>query len=92
MPHSTSPIGKDIQDGGYELPRIYIPRTPVNKPVHTFGAHSSQLVATKSIRLGDALGAYGCYLFRARERKDKIVGTIAEPCQGALWLPILRTL
>jgi hypothetical protein len=25
------------------------------------------------------LGAYGCYLFGARERKDEIVGTIAEP-------------
>ena len=47
--------------------------TPVNKPVHTFAAHSSQLVATKIIRLGDALAAYSCYLFRARERKDKIV-------------------
>jgi hypothetical protein len=32
MPHSTSPIGTDIQDGGYELPRISILRTPVNKP------------------------------------------------------------
>jgi hypothetical protein len=53
--------------------------------------HSSQLVATKIIRLGDVLGAYGCYLFRARERKDMIVGTIAEPRKGTLWLPILRT-
>jgi hypothetical protein len=66
--------------------------TPVNKPVHTFAAHSSQLVATKIIRLGDALAAYGCYRFRARERKDKIVGTIAELRKGTLWLPILRTL
>ena len=31
MPHSTSPIGTDIQDGGYGLPRIPIPRTSVNK-------------------------------------------------------------
>jgi hypothetical protein len=31
MPHSTSPIGTDIQDGGYGLPRIPIPRTPMNK-------------------------------------------------------------
>jgi hypothetical protein len=31
MPHSTSPIGKDIQDGGYELPRIPLPRRSVNK-------------------------------------------------------------
>jgi hypothetical protein len=31
MPHSTSPIGTDIQDGGYELPRIPLPRTSVNK-------------------------------------------------------------
>jgi hypothetical protein len=29
--------------------------------------------------LRDVLGAYGCYLSGARERKDKIVGTIAEP-------------
>jgi hypothetical protein len=35
--------------------------------------HSSHLVATKIIRLGDVLGAFGCYLVRARERKDKIV-------------------
>src|SRR5215212_667370 len=26
MPHSTSPIGTDIQDGGYGLPRIPLPR------------------------------------------------------------------
>jgi hypothetical protein len=52
----------------------------------------SQLVATKIIRLGDVLGTYGCYLVRARERKDKIVGTIAEPRKGTLWLVILRTL
>jgi hypothetical protein len=25
------------------------------------------------------LGAYSCYLFGARERKDEIVGKIAEP-------------
>jgi hypothetical protein len=37
------------------------------------------------------LGAYGCYLFRARERKVKIVGTIAEPRKGTLWRAILRT-
>src|SRR5215211_5746653 len=45
------------------------------------------------------LGEYGCFgavytgrhLFRARERRDEIVGTIAEPRKGALWLPILRT-
>src|SRR5215203_3657595 len=30
MAHSTSPIGTDIQDGGYRLPRIPLPRTPVN--------------------------------------------------------------
>ena len=53
--------------------------------------HSSQLVATKIIRLGGVLGALDCYLVRARERKDKIVGTIAEPRKGTLWLPILRT-
>src|SRR5215204_1214520 len=27
----TGPMGRDIQDLGYELPRIPIPRTPVNK-------------------------------------------------------------
>jgi hypothetical protein len=52
---------------------MHLPRTSVNKSVHTFATHSSQLVATKIIHLGDALAAYGCYLFRARERKDKIV-------------------
>jgi hypothetical protein len=31
MPHSTSPIGTDIQDGGYELPRIPLLGTSVNK-------------------------------------------------------------
>ena len=48
-----------------ELPRILLPRTRVNKPVPTFATtHSSQLVATRIIRLRDALGAYGCYLFQ----------------------------
>src|SRR5829696_2515445 len=32
MLHSTSPIGTDIQDGGYGLPRIPLPRTSVNRP------------------------------------------------------------
>jgi hypothetical protein len=31
MPHCPTPIGKDIQDRGYGLPRIYLPRTPLNK-------------------------------------------------------------
>src|SRR5688500_7124996 len=31
MPHSTSAIGTDIQDGGYEFPRIPLPRTRPNK-------------------------------------------------------------
>jgi hypothetical protein len=30
-------------------------------------------------------------LFRARERKDNSVGTIAEPRKGAVWRVILRT-
>src|SRR5215218_10220596 len=38
MRHGTSPIGKDIQDGGYELPRILLPRTPVNS-ARTRGEH-----------------------------------------------------
>jgi hypothetical protein len=41
--------------------------------------------------LRDALVYKGTGLFRARERKDNIVGTIAEPRKGAVWLPILRT-
>jgi hypothetical protein len=71
---------------------MYLPCTSVNKSVHTFATHSSQLVATKIIHLGDALAAYGCYFFRARERKDKIVGTIAEPRKGTVWLTILKIL
>src|SRR5215203_2936154 len=31
MPLSPTPTRRDIQDRGYELPRILIPRTPVNK-------------------------------------------------------------
>jgi hypothetical protein len=31
------------------------------------------------------------HLFRARERKDNIVGTIAEPRKDLVWLAILRT-
>src|SRR5215208_21574 len=34
----------------------------------------------------------GGHLFRARERKDNLVGTIAEPRKGLVWLAILRTL
>ena len=33
MPHSTSPVGPDIQEDGYGLPRIPLPRTPVNSPM-----------------------------------------------------------
>jgi hypothetical protein len=29
--HSPGPIGRDIQDRGYELPRTPLPRTLVNK-------------------------------------------------------------
>ena len=32
------------------------------------------------------------HLFRARERKDNTVGTIAEPRKDLVWLAILRTL
>ena len=59
------------------------------------GGYSNPLVAASSDKithLGDVLGAHRCYLLRARERKNKIVGTIAEPRKGTLWLPILRTL
>jgi hypothetical protein len=41
--------------------------------------------------LRDALVYKGTGLFRARERKDNIVGTIAEPRKGAVWMAILRT-
>jgi hypothetical protein len=41
--------------------------------------------------LRDALVYKGTGLFRARERKDNIVGTIAEPRKGAVWRAILRT-
>jgi len=34
----------------------------------------------------------GRHLLGARERKNEIVGTIAEPRKRPLWLPILRTL
>ena len=37
MAHSTSPIGTDIQDGGYGLPRIHILRTPVNNKGKVLG-------------------------------------------------------
>ena len=52
-----------------ELPKISIPRTWVNKPVHTFATHSSGLVATKIIHLGDAPGDAGCYLFQGSGKK-----------------------
>jgi hypothetical protein len=32
----------------------------------------------------------GRHLFWARERKDNLVGTIAEPRKGAVWPSILR--
>jgi hypothetical protein len=64
----------------------------VNKPVHTFGHPFVTASSDRITLLRDVLGTYGCYLARARERKDKIVGTIAEPRKGTLWLPILRTL
>jgi hypothetical protein len=41
--------------------------------------------------LRDALVYKGNEHFRARERKDNIVGTIAEPRKGAVWRAILRT-
>jgi len=33
MPLSPTPIGTDIQDREYVLPRILLPRTSVNKPL-----------------------------------------------------------
>jgi hypothetical protein len=55
-----------MQDREYELPRIPLPRTPVNKPFYAFCTHSSQLVATKIIRLGDVLVVHGCYFLHKR--------------------------
>jgi hypothetical protein len=71
--------------------RIHLLRGGVNKPVHTFGHPFVTASSDRITLLRDVLGTYGCYLARARERKDKIVGTIAEPRKGTLWLPILRT-
>jgi hypothetical protein len=53
-----------MQNWAFEFRRIHLPRTPVNRPFPTLATHSSQLVATKIIRLRDALGAYGCYLLQ----------------------------
>src|SRR5215213_9351070 len=39
MPHSTSPIGTDIQDPASELRRIPLPRTPVNRSLHYYSSH-----------------------------------------------------
>src|SRR5215208_8450437 len=38
MPHRTSPIGTDIQDGGYGLPRIPLLGSRVNKAIRRTGA------------------------------------------------------
>src|SRR5919112_102819 len=46
------------------------------------------LVYLKDLR--DALVYTGTHLFRARERKDEIVGTIAEPRKDVLWRVVLR--
>jgi hypothetical protein len=46
----------------------------------------------KTVHLRDAFVYTGEALFGARERKDEIVGTIAEPRKGALWRLNLRGL
>src|SRR5215210_6044266 len=51
--------------------------------------HSAERARVAHLR--NALVYTGRHLFRARERKDNIVGTIAEPRKGAVWRAILRT-
>jgi hypothetical protein len=61
-----------------ELLRNPLLGTWVNKTVHTFATHLSQLVATKITHLEDVLSVYGCYLFGARERM-RLLGRSPNP-------------
>jgi hypothetical protein len=70
-------------------PRISLAEFIGNSSPHVL---LEQLRARKPVHLRDALAYTDRCLFGARERKDKIVGTIAEPRKGTLLLPILRTL
>jgi hypothetical protein len=82
-----------MQDLGYELPRIPIPRTRVNKPVHTFCHPLLRASSDKNHSFGGCAGCLEMLSFQGsgKEVKD-CVGTIAEPRKGTLWLPFLRTL
>ena len=55
-----------------------------SRDVHTcrLACRRPKYLPIRIIHLGDAPSATGCYLVRARQRKDKIVGTIAEPRKG----------
>jgi hypothetical protein len=74
MPHSTSPIGTDIQDGGYGLPRIPLPRTLVNRP--SLGAsgsttwHHAYRWKAMTLRLGRGKGRSIMLGSRLQQRRD----------------------
>src|SRR5215208_173655 len=79
MPHSTSPIGKDIQDGGYGLPRIPLLRCWVNKDNY---ARLRFLVneehpGTKPVRCGPEAGL-GVHILRPTHFEELVcVGKLA---------------
>src|SRR5215213_9336489 len=56
MPHSTSPIGTDIQDPASELRRIPLPRTRVNK---SLGYSSRSENSSKASRAFEAFSCLG---------------------------------
>src|SRR5215203_313222 len=69
-----------------------------NEPISTFrseygclGVRTRRNVS-KAVHSSNDHVSTGRHLLGARERKNKIVGTIAEPPKGALWPSILRTL
>src|SRR5215212_1237062 len=72
--------------------------TSQNEPFSTYRSEYSclgvrtQRKVSKTIHSSDDHVCSGRQLFRARERKNKIVGTIAEPRKAAVWPSILRTL
>jgi hypothetical protein len=67
--------------------RICIPGTSVNRVASVSAIGRMYQEQSKQM---DALVYKGTGIFRARERKDNIVGTIAEPRKGAVWMAILR--
>jgi hypothetical protein len=70
-----------MQLSGYGLPRIHLPRTPVHKDEKI--RHLSDVYIV--VGPYDALVYKGKHLFGARQRKDEIVGTTAEPRKDAVW-------